>query len=68
MPTPAADDRYEILTCEYEEWLNREGIPGAPMSADDLLAESYAPDGYPLTAQQREWLAAFIQRWETAED
>lgn len=50
---------FDTLVDEYADWVKEQGLPH--WSADELLAEDITPD-------QRNWLNAFMIRWEVMEN
>ena len=56
-----APDALDCLAGALRQWLAGHGLP--QMSADDLLADA---DMHGLTAEHREWLAAFVVCWDGA--
>lgn len=49
----------DVLVAEYADWIEGEGLPEG--DAMELLM------GAELTADQRQWLSAFVVRWDAAE-
>ena len=54
------DAKAEILAAEYEAWNKAQGLNLG--SADEHLFDGT------LTGEQREWLRAFVSRWDDAKD
>lgn len=55
-------DKLSVLTDEFKTWCEVNKLPD-DMSADELLYSVHAPQ---TTAEQKDWLLKFIDRWNNA--